>query len=145
MKTKPKSKINVRLLRAIQRQIAKEPEQFCMSSWFLKNDAIPNCGTSACIAGWAVTVSQKTNPLRAAKSMCPRFEERDVLVGLANDRVAPKARRLLGLSLMQGELLFYKENWPEQFCYDSWGITAKERALLAIARIDHFIATNGEE
>lgn len=145
MKTKPKSKINVRLLRAIQRQIAKEPRQFIMSSWFKKDDSYPNCGTAACVAGWAIAVSRKKTPLQAAISLSPGFSASEYLSPQSVVRISPRAGRLLGLDQDQRDRLFIMDNWPRQFRFENWCTMPESRARLAISRIDHFIKTNGAE
>lgn len=144
MKTKPKSKINVRRLRAIQRQIAKEPAQFIMSRWFRKGVEFPNCGTAACISGWAVSLNQKANPLQTAIKLDPDFQREGALSSRLHCQMPRKAGRLLGLNRKQCQRLFFLTEWPCKFQFSDWRC-AETRAELAIARIDHFIKTNGKE
>lgn len=57
--------MNVKLLRRIIKAIKKEPGQFDMRSWFTRQRGIPNCGTAACIGGWAVALTKRANPEKA--------------------------------------------------------------------------------
>lgn len=130
MKTEP-NKMNVRLLRRIQKQILKEPRQFQM--WDVFSDhaddfAIPNCGTAACIAGWAITITSKTNPAKAANII----------------NSYRKAGTELGLEEWQADMLFNFGRWPAQFQKTSREGT-RAFARQAVRRIDHFIKTKGAE
>ncbi len=109
--------MNIKLLEKIKLAIRAYPNQFDMSNWFDKNE----CGTTACIAGWAVALN-KNLPLNQAEDAC-----------IACEREAMKA---LGLTFDEGQRLFYLGKWPPQFVYDSRN---------AVARIEHFIQTNGAE
>lgn len=48
---------NSKLLRRIARQIENHPEEYNQDSWFGTTDKTA-CGTTACIAGWAVTLDR---------------------------------------------------------------------------------------
>lgn len=124
------NRMNVRLLRRIQKQILKEPRQFYQDAWFERAEGIPNCGTAACIAGWAIALSKKMTPAKA--------------IGKFKDP-SKFGRRLLDLEKEQSEKLFYRENWPSKYgrLYSSSSI--KEKARTAVKRIDRFISTNGAE
>lgn len=149
MKTKLE-KLTIKRLRAIKKQILKEPRQFAMRWLFAKelrrlgrvewtdnvhhNKPIPNCGTAACLAGWAFTLfaERGLNPREANELM------EDNAYGIED------AREILRLADEQGKLLFHFENWPPKFR------RAKEEgtpafARQAAARIEHFIATSGAE
>lgn len=119
--------MNVRLLRRIQKQIAKEPKQFDMGFWFERKLPwkIPNCGTAACIGGWAVALHNKVTPENARK--CRRLEPQEILE----------------LDYDQAGRLFYKQHWPDKFLENLKSPTAS--AKQAVARIDHFIKTKGAE
>ena len=102
--------MNVKLLKRIKEQILAEPAQFVMSTYFsdnvLENDIprkIPNCGTAACIAGWACTLDLKITPALASKQA----------------HVQDKAESLLKLYRGQAERLFLVSYWPEPFCSQS--------------------------
>jgi hypothetical protein len=129
MKTK-KTKLNVRLLRRIQKQILKEPRQFQMPRMFDYRPAIPNCGTAACIAGWAYTFSLKNaTPERARQSA----------VRLVRTSALDIAQEKLGLDIYQAHRLFNYSQWPFKFNLDS------NNPKQAVARIEHFINTEGAE
>lgn len=131
-----KPKLNVKLLRRIQKHILEEPRRLDMGNWKRTNmDGLhaPPCGTTACIAGWALTLSGK--PL-------PQF-----------DNIARDAARLIGVHHTQIQYgncdedcqagrLFLRLEWPEPFASD-YGKTMNpgKRAKIAAARIEHLIST----
>ena len=132
MKT-AKPKINVRLLRRIQKQILKEPRQFQMAAWFttLGVDDIPNCGTAACIGGWAMALKRNWNPKTADERTVHEYSD---------------AKKALGLDDIKGGRLFIFGEWPQQ--YQRVGkhkAGTKAFARQAVRRIDHFIKTRGRE
>ncbi len=147
--------INVRLLRRVERAILKEPRRFVMKWWHATGDVIANhieekyrppCNTVACIAGH---VQWLTDPKRFAA---------DVKAGY-DGCVEHDARKALGLDDEQADRLFmmqdwgddggldpFRSGWPKKFC-DAYNNakTPRARAKAAVARIEHFIATNGAE
>lgn len=142
MKTKAKDPINYKLLRRVREQILREPRQFFMDWWttrdaravrLKKGEEIPNCGTAACIAGWAVALSRGKTPKQIARL----------------EHIPEIGRKELGISDAQAERLFDASpfgEWPGQF-RDFWQ-TAKtpiQRARIAARRINHFIKTKGAE
>lgn len=147
--------MNVRLLRRIQKQILKEPKQFDIDTWFAIDSHAPNCGTTACIAGWAIALSKKQTPLVAAKSIRKNFGRPSILLlswSQAKD-IEPKARRALELTPAQAERLFHIGGWPDEFVnrhhenrdHEDDYHWVKHKATVAADRIDHFIATKGAE
>jgi hypothetical protein len=108
--------MNIELLRKIQKAIDKNPDRFYMDDWHHETA----CGTAHCIAGWAQVL--RGEPERS---------------GHIENLVA--ANRLIGCC---GVPLFFEGQWPDEF---RGGKFPEEKASLAIARIDHFIATNGAE
>lgn len=120
--------MNIELLLKVKEQILKEPKQFIMDRWFCNspdgNYEIPNCGTAACIGGWGWAISKGLNPREARKY----YDENDF----------PK---LFDISIYQASRLFYLARWPLKFREKGYSTNS----TLAAARIDHFIATNGEE
>lgn len=134
--------MNVKLLEAICTAIEKHPAHFGMDSWFingwefvdpktgvpqLKNilDGRNHCKTTACIAGWALVLTNVTPP---------------------DEKIATAAAELLGITDEQASYLFYVEVWPSQFVQldgddEAYPVTPQE----AVARIRHFIATDGAE
>lgn len=123
-KTKPRNpKLNVRLLRRIQKHILAEPLRIDMGE-FVKTkyfDEVeqPPCGTTACIAGWALILSG-AKP-QSVYNMLP-------------ENIARRAATLLGIKYVtpstsadwwhsptwndsdsQAVKLFDGEQWPERF------------------------------
>lgn len=145
-----KIKINIRLLRSIQRAILKEPKQFQMDAWFATQDTdpswydpdmpakIPNCGTAACIGGWAIALTLKKNPDKARS-----YTDRRTM-GTFN-----RAQKVLGLEGNMASRLFIEDNWPDPYkkLYNRYTEKKqwKRRAQVAVRRIDHFIKTKGED
>jgi hypothetical protein len=127
--------MKIRLLRKVQAAILKEPLQFGMERWF--SDAIdaghpiPNCGTAACIGGWAVTINRGANPIgvrHLGGKLCKLYSQ-----------------EALGLTSAQTERLLYLEGWPRLFRrqYNHGDFT--QRAIVACRRIDFFIKTKGTD
>lgn len=81
----------------------------------------PECGTAACIAGWA-----------------------NLLTGSKRPAAYVRARRILGISARMSRRLFSAMQWPSPFHiqYDQ-ATTPRQRAKIAAARIEHLI-TEGE-
>jgi hypothetical protein len=124
-------KINVKLLRRIQKYVLADPKRVDMNTFISYEGepetyhsfrSYPDCGTVGCIAGGAVTLSQKKR--------------------VKYGSVEKKARRLLGLDSEQAKRLFYDR------LYDSPGmVTAKPQTKLHARQtaklIDRFIETEG--
>ena len=142
--------MNIKLLRKVQAAIKQRPKQFQMSNWFSHwLDATRNnnylhaggCGTAACIAGWALHLSGKS---RQVDTTARRYDTVDYIdmIAVAGD--------VLGLSGSEAggpaRNLFMVEYWPSEF-RARWErvSTPVAQAKIAIARIDHFIKTKGEE
>lgn len=138
MKTKPKKKpFNVRLLREVKQAILDNPSQFYMGNWFSQADQVGQpaggCGTSACIAGWAIHLKHGKKRLNETNRLFVQYEEAEV-----------ESFKVLRLSAARGRRLFYQSEWPERFCQELDRVmTAEEAATVAARRIDHFIKTNG--
>jgi hypothetical protein len=119
--------MNIFLLLKVAEAILAEPWHFNMDSW--------DCGTTACIGGWACRLSGM-----------PYHETRQLW-----HYTYPK--KFLKLSGEEAERLFFDENWPEQFRFSfdnlrdiDGHIENHEKAVqIAVARIHHFIATEGRE
>jgi hypothetical protein len=142
-----KPKLNVRLLRKIQKHILEEPRRFLMADvvvkaqtqdeWSIEADDYPDmsklmppCKTAACIAGWA-------NLLTGAKTETQY---------LSYDRAVDQLGLVPGSPLASGwfdlSTLFFAPSWPEPYrtSYEKAETPAK-RANVACARIDHLIKT----
>jgi hypothetical protein len=142
MRTKSKPKLNVRLLRRIQKHILKEPRRFFMdwyyehqdnaAEWREKAEEVyedlsktpPKCKTAACIAGWACVLTRKQ---KQAEKSCDW---------------AGIAQRELGLDIFSRSALFLDNEWPDPFSHQyRKAKTPKQRAQIACARIDYLIKT----
>lgn len=137
--------MNIPLLKRVKRAILKRPGQFEMGSFFAdilsfnngtKEIPASRCGTAACIAGWAVHLSEEAKTL---KDTCRAQSNR-------SDDIEERALDVLQLTPGEGHSLFYHRWWPEKFClpYDK-ATSATTRAKVAAARIDWFIKTKGAE
>lgn len=145
--------MNVRLLRRIQREILKEPRRFDMDNYFDMNALQARCGTSACIAGWALVLKRhpgkpitETNFPKLAR-MAQRGVDR--LSYGRNAVLEERGIKALGITEEQAERLFYHAGWPQPF-ERLYSLAAglhlyQDAAEVACERIEHFIETNGEE
>ncbi len=122
-----KLKMNIPLLRKIQRQIVKTPKQFIMAKWFHQDPKIPKCHTAACIGGWAIALINQENPEQSRR----RFWESD------KDSMT-LASEALGLTCEQSLRLFKSECWPNRFLEKP-----DDDARQAVERIDAFIKSKG--
>lgn len=154
------SQATIDLLRKVEQHILAEPRRLDMTHFGTafsphrtqEDSGLPPCGTNACIAGWAVVLSD------------PEVEIKDGFYQLANDyfdgsdlmHFEDIAAAKLELTTAQAERLFYfKEwiegretgnGWPEGFAMDyDEAQTAEERARTTVQRIEHFISTDGNE
>lgn len=108
--------MNKELLERVARHIEANPEEFSMDEW--------DCGTTACIAGWALRLSGEN--WRAVGSTEPED--------------------LIDITYEQGSALFYQSGWPHPFRSDYYcAATHVGQAITSAARIRHFIATEGRE
>lgn len=127
--------MNTELLLKVKTAILADPEKFDMESFYDVN-ADTACGTTACICGHAIFEAGRIDSLEAGygREGYSDEDEGGELLGLTN----PTARRL-----------FYCKRWPDYF-YDRY-VNARfdedrsEMAKVAAERIDHFIATEGNE
>ena len=115
-------KLNVKLLRRIQKYITKFPKRYNQGNWGTVTDGDyvhPKlCNTQACIAGWAVflTVSPKT-----------RKKWYSDIGGIPR-----KAQKILGLTEEESSELFDTNPGPD---------TGVEGAVIGCRRIDELIAS----
>ena len=121
--------MNIKLLNKVKKAIKTEPKQFQMHSFFMHKEEIPNCKTAACIAGHAIAVHKSLTPLEAKEFIRKNCHSTFYM-----------ARKYFELSDREAIKLFHFENWPDQFRKQS-----SSNVKQAIARIDHFIKTKGEE
>lgn len=135
--------MNIELLQKIKTAILTKPTAFDMGNWFQYQVYSP-CGTSACLAGWAIT-------LGAAHSDKPSEGERvfeDQYSGRNGKSYSEWASELLDLPPdFNTRSLFYASCWPEKLAdRQEEAVNAFERnpetlARIAADRIDHLIAT----
>jgi hypothetical protein len=120
----------------VKKAILEHAEDFDMDHWYLNryNDETHEvCGTTGCIAGWAIALDAKL-PLK------------DACYGLGISDYAEAGCTALGLSYATDHAaLFYRTHWPAPFSMVYKAARAvnnrQEMALITAARIDHFIAT----
>jgi hypothetical protein len=120
--------MNKELLLKVKEQILREPRQFQMDAFFTARDAdTPNCGTAACIAGWAIAIHLAKQPSRARRELVGDY--------------ATYASEILGHN---ADRLFYLDEWPDHL-YERWlkSESTDECAQIAAEAIDDFIAHNG--
>ncbi len=87
----------------------------------------PSCGSPACICGWMYEFARR-------KANAKRREK------------IPYEAKSVGLTVGQFDRLFYRPDWPDKFRLQrSLYCSAITPAPVAIERIKHFIATNGNE
>lgn len=154
-----KDHMNISRFQKLKAVILEFPDQFDTDDWFQKRENVKHCGTSACLAGWAVTL-QKTRSKNPYKALCAIFSKEEVndfdeegytctVIDNSSTVVENIACEYLGITSTQGKRLFYDLNWPTNFG-DEYNFHYRRKKYLAaaevvVARLDHFIATNGGE
>jgi hypothetical protein len=116
--------------------LEQEPLRFNMyasiSSWVEDDQDFeePPCGTVCCLAGAVCLSNEKNNPARR--------ENWHVIEHIASG--------ILRLSKKRITRLFYLCNWPNKYSnvYHK-AKTAAERVAVLRRRVEHFIATDGQE
>lgn len=121
--------MKIELLEKIKDRITVEPHRFDMGLYFSDDSNL--CGTTACIAGWAIILA-KPDAANGDHDPLSLWEQE-------------AGREVLGISEVQASRLFYECSWPKQFKLSGLTMYQASDAKIACARIDHFIATNGEE
>jgi hypothetical protein len=141
--------VNIELLKKIKAHVLASPKSFRMDHW--------NCGTAMCIAGWACALTGQRWAL----------SDDDIRVLVSDENPGTVAADALDIGPFQPHMardrhaaatrLFFVNAWPEQFQgrydrerYDEDGEPREDvdyagLAQIAAERIDHFIATNGQE
>lgn len=129
--------MNVKLLEQVKGAILKHPENFDMELYaygtvVADKQAPPECGTTACIAGWAIAIHDGVveEPQSIGQEM----------------KIWQRAEEVLDLDSEQGRTLFHVSKWPEVFrrgykCAES----DADMAQIAAERIDRFIVSNGRD
>jgi hypothetical protein len=125
--------MNTELLLKVKEAILREPEHFDMADWFRFRE---ECGTTACIAGWAISIGRNCDNLASAAALADLSDVNNWFHG----------QLLLELEFPEAERLFMWSEWPLYFRSQYINSeTNASRALIAADRIDQFIATNGAE
>jgi hypothetical protein len=134
------SKEQVQRLRKISAFILKQPKRFNIKEGLVNSyEAVgqleqPPCGTACCYAGAGYIIGKN---LRNINKLYVQWRT-----------VQEYSQEFLGFGTdwEMRDRLFYEQNWPVfyQQAYTQ-SKSAKERAFVGAARIEHFIATNGDE
>lgn len=102
--------MNIQLIRQIQRKIKEEPRCLNMVAWIsqvgkgTETQALaPDCGTIACLAGWAIILSGRLS------------EVWDLTIIDRDSMYFKLAGDLLGLTPEQSRQVFLLSGWPEAF------------------------------
>jgi hypothetical protein len=121
--------MNKKLFERIAAVIEQAPEDFDMSSWEgrRRNEDGEICGTTHCIAGWAIVLSTGQNFLRQWSDY--------------PEKVSNEAARLLEISEEQADSLFHVFSWPGEFKHNWLDNDDQGQAKTGIARIRHFMET----
>ncbi len=148
--------MNKELLERVAQHIEAEPRRLQMSSWVEASPKSP-CGTTACIAGWAVLLTAPDFDAALDVARTPTLDDEGAddswahearvlrTVGREDEDFDQAGRELLGIDRQQADRLFYMIGWPAEFVSGYDGRNAAEAARIAAARIRHFIATDGAE
>ena len=135
--------MNVQLLEQVRDHIVEEPRRLDMGHWLRESDEddsnAPACGTTGCIAGWAVTIAKFGTDPKAARSAWEG--EQIALISVAEEE--------LQISDAEAEKLFYVTYWPrllkEGYFDAEHRVDHQAMAQITAERIDHFIGTGGLE
>jgi len=140
--------MNIDLLNKICSSLEQEPKRFHMGEWVSINpesdlnipfERLAPCGTTACIAGFAVMLDQCDVP-------ADPDNWRKTMTGLNNFSIQDWAKELLQLSENQAAQLFRVTCWPSQFMHKYTSApNATVSAQVAVERIKHFIKTDGTD
>lgn len=153
--------MNVELLEKVKQAIVENSDSFDMDEGAFLCDAVAvseihPCFTEACIAGWAVFLTEGKVP---TQSWSLHYDDD----GKEEEGIKERAQRMLGLTRHEADRLFLLEgqtfndnHWPRKFenrlirggLRKGVVLTPEQRknnAAVAIERIDHFIKTGGAE
>lgn len=127
---KPK-KPNKSLIKKIIAAVEKQPLRMQMQAFARLADDIAPCGTSACIAGFAVALSGKVKARTWAQVIRKLYPNTDF---------HQEARKLLRLNPDQAYALFYADNWPADLRV-KWRIAEgrEKESEVVVERLRHFL------
>jgi len=134
------SKETIEKLRIVKEAILAQPEYYNQEGWV---SSIESCGTTCCMAGWVDFIfNGKEVHERRAKKL---YDPCDSSSGA--DEWSMVTKKALGLSLDQvHSLTSTSYGWPGDYGFKYRDATTrKQKSKVAAARIEHFIATGGEE
>lgn len=130
--------MNVERLLAVKHAILDHPKQVDMMSWYggdaycyepehLTPNVLDRCGTTGCVAGWAVSLFAPGIPY-----------------GLCGNGVYDRAIALLDTSEDAADSLFHVMNWPSDL-RRRYGKARRPatRARIVAERIDRFLLEHG--
>ena len=119
----PLGPVNVDLLQQVKQHILDHPEQFSMCGWIYKGS---ECGTIACVAGWAYILHQRNT--NQTPTLPEEWEESAI-----NEVAA-----LLGLATKNRfKRLFYTNYWHEDWRRRWWLSNTREEVQIAAEYIDY--------
>ncbi len=131
--------MNIKALKQVQRDMEHRPTQVNMGSYFSRtvprgHDKPGGCGTTGCIAGFAIWRKLKAKNLQQASKIEIKLDDRT------------EGEKALGLTPEQSQRLFFLEGWPARFRGRiGQSRTPRQYTKAVIDRIAHFIKTKGEE
>lgn len=138
--------MNVELLQQIKAHILADPDAFRMDTW--------SCGTAHCIAGWALILTNDpvVNPNAEPweqRTLCERDpgEKAAEILGISTEDDGDEDQDdFYDDTTSEAKRLFHVNQWPDDF-ESRYELSDSRiaRAITAAERIDHFIATNGQE
>ncbi len=142
--------LNTQLLLKIKKQILSDPKSFNMGTWRSEH----KCGTTMCIAGWAITLDVKDadwSNWSDGGQYFASFDRRFVDIRDDDGELfTPSiAEEVLGL---KDDRLFYFSAWDEPFSSDfedtfnieDFSIRRQKQAEIAANYIDYYIANKAE-
>lgn len=117
--------MNVHNVKRVMKAIAEAPAQdFDMRKW--------HCGTAHCIGGWCEVIAHGED----FNNIVPTLEMAKA--------TRTRAKAFLGITDEQVLKLFFLDYWPMPFRFDYFESPHGEKAV-ALARLKHFIETDGKE
>lgn len=141
---KRRRKVNIELLEKVRSHILEEPRRLDMEDWIdyvAGKPESPACGTTGCIAGWAVllTIPELIGCASDNSGLPEKFLD---IIWNTNE----EATRLLDLSEDEETRLFYLDEWPESYrlAYNA-ARSQDQKASVTASRISLFIQTKGTD
>lgn len=134
--------LNKKLIRKIIKHIEAEPKRLNMNEWAMKDSSRsgPPCGTTACVAGWALLLDKPAAERRKIMAMDDDKFER-ALFGRTSNILQMGAKKL-GIDAGGAWKVFFSDQWPEPFYSDFTNATTKKkRTKITIARLEHLMET----